>query len=56
MNKVKVKVVDAIVLELTLDNWLDALWVVETVPQFADNEKVFTLDETVFDGTVDTLA
>jgi len=40
---------------LLLGNWLDALLVVERVPKFGDNEKLFTLDETILDGAGNSL-
>ena len=52
---VEVEVVDAPVLELFLANRLDAVMVVEGVPQFGDEEEVGAFDDAFFDGTRDAL-
>lgn len=51
----EVKVVDAPVLELLVADRLDALLVVEGVPELGDDEKLLTLDKTVLDGAGNTL-
>lgn len=56
MDVVEVEVVDTPVCKLLLDNGLDLFRVVERVPQFADDEDVFTLYDTLLDGSGDTLA
>ena len=56
MDYVEVEVVDAPVVELFLADGLDAVAVVERVPQLGNEEEVFALDETFFDGAGDTLA
>lgn len=55
MDDVEVKVVDTPVLELLLADWLDALVVVERVPELGNDEELLTLDETVLDGAGNTL-
>lgn len=56
VNEVEVEVVDAPVGELLLDDGLDALTVVEGVPELGDDEEVLTLHNTLRDGTGNTLA
>ena len=56
MDNVQVEVVDAPVVELLLADRLDAVAVVEGVPQLGDEEEVFALDEAVLDGAGDALA
>lgn len=55
-NHVKVKVIDAPVGKLLLANGLDALLVVERVPELGNNEQVLALHDTLVDRTLDTLA
>lgn len=56
MNDVEIEVVDAPVLELLFADGLDAVVVVVGVPQFGDEEEIFSLHYTFFDGAGDTLA
>lgn len=56
MHNVQVEVVDAPVSELLAANGLDAVAIVEAVPELGDDEELFALDETVFNGAGDALA
>lgn len=55
MDDVQVKVVDAPVLKLLFADRFDAVMVVERVPKFGNEKKVFTFDKAVFDGASNTL-
>lgn len=56
VHNVQVEVVDAPVSELLAANGLDAVAIVEAVPELGDDEELFALDETVFNGAGDALA
>ena len=56
VHDVEVKVVDAPVFELFFADGLYFVAVVEGVPQLGDEEEVFSLYDTVFDGAGDALA
>jgi len=56
VHDVEVEVVDAPVLELLFADRLDAIVVVEGIPEFGDEVELFALDEAFFDGTGDSLA
>lgn len=56
VNDVQVEVVKTPVLELLLADGLDALWIVERVPELGDEEEVLTLDDAFLDGAGNTLA
>lgn len=56
VHDVQVEVVDAPVGELLAADGFYAVAVVEAVPELGDNEELFTLDETIFDGPRDALA
>ena len=56
MHNVEVEVVDAPVLELLFADGLDAVVVVEGVPELGDEEEVGALDEAVFYGASYALA
>ena len=55
VDDVEVEIVDAPVLELFFADGLDFVAVVEGVPEFGDEEEVFALNETFFDGAGDAL-
>jgi len=55
VDNVEVEVIDTPVLELLLADWLDALVVVEGVPELGDNEEFLALDDTFLDSASDTL-
>lgn len=50
----QVKIVNAPIRELLAADGLDFVTLVERVPELADEEQIFTLYETVFDGSCDT--
>ena len=56
VDNVEVEVINAPVLELFFADWLDAIVVVEGVPEFGDEEEVRALDYAFFDGAGNTLA
>lgn len=56
VHDIEVKVVDAPVLKLLFADGLDAVVVVEGIPELGDKEEVFALDEAVFDSAGDALA
>ena len=56
VDNVEVKVVDAPILKLLFADGLDAVMVVERVPELGDEEEVGTLDYAFFDGASDALA
>jgi hypothetical protein len=56
VDEEEVEVVDLPVGELAAGDGLDALLVVEGLPQLGDDEEVFTLDEAILDGAGDALA
>ena len=56
VDDVEVEVVDAPVLELLFADWLDAVVVVVSVPEFGDEEEVGAFDYAFFDGAGDALA
>jgi hypothetical protein len=56
VDDVEVEVVDAQVGELLAGNGLDAVTVVEGVPELGDEEKLLALDQTVLNGAGNTLA
>ena len=56
VDDVKVKVVDAPILELFLADGLDPVAVVEGVPEFGDEKELFSFDNTLFDSAGDALA
>ena len=56
VDEVEVEVVDAPVGELLLDDGLDALAVVEGVPELGDDEELLALHEAVLDGAGNALA
>lgn len=56
VDDVQVKVVNAQVCELLLGNGLDLVGIVERVPELGNEEQLLTLDESVLDGTGNTLA
>jgi hypothetical protein len=49
MDDEEVEIVDAPVCELLLADGLDFVAVMEGIPEFANQEEIFALDETVFD-------
>ncbi len=55
MHDVQVKVLQTPILQLLSDHRLDTLPVVEGVPELGNDEELFTLDETILDGSSDTL-
>ena len=56
VDDVEIEIVDAPVLELFLADGLDAVVIVEGVPEFGDEEEVGAFDYTFFDGASDPLA
>ena len=56
MHDVEIEVVDAPVFELLFADGLDAVVVVEGIPELGDEEEVFAFDDAFFDGAGDTLA
>lgn len=56
VHDVQVPVVEACVFELLFAYRLDSLLVMEGVPEFGDEEEVFSLYKTVPDGAADTLS
>lgn len=56
VDDVEVEVVDAPVLELLFADWLHAVFVVEAVPELADDEELFALDEAFIEGLLDALS
>ena len=56
VDYVEVEVVEAPVGKLLLEDRLDLFGVVERVPEFADEEEIFALDEAILNGTGYTLA
>jgi hypothetical protein len=56
MDQVQVEVGDSPVRQLFSADGLDALALVEGLPEFADYEEIFTFDEAVFDGAGYALA
>jgi hypothetical protein len=56
VHDVQVEVVDTQIGQLLAGDGLDLLAVVEAVPQLGDEEEVLALDDTLLDGTSDTLA
>ncbi len=55
MHDVKIKVIDAPVSELLAADGLDAVTVMEAVPELGDNEELLALYETFFYGARNTL-
>lgn len=55
VNQVEVEVVETPVGELLLDDGLNTVAIVESVPQLGDDEEVLTLDEAILDRTGNTL-
>lgn len=51
----EIEVLNTPVSELLAGNWLDLLLVVEAVPKLGDNEEILALDQTLLDGTGNTL-
>lgn len=56
VHDVQVEVVDTQIGQLLAGDGLNLLAVVEAVPQLGDEEEVLALDDTLLDGTSDTLA
>lgn len=56
VDQVQVEVFNAPVGELLLDDGLNALAVMECVPELGDDEELLTLDETLIDSALDALA
>ena len=56
MDDVEVEVVDAPVVELLFADGLDVFVAVVGVPEFGDEEEIFSLHYTFLDGAGDTLA
>ena len=56
VDQVEVEVVDTPVGELLADNGLDAVAVVEGVPELGDDEELLALDDALLDGAGNTLA
>ena len=56
MDDVEIEIVNAPILELLFADGLDAIVVVEGVPEFGDEEEVGAFDYAFFDGARDTLA
>ena len=56
VDQVEVEVVDTPVSELLADNGLDAVAVVEGVPELGDDEELLALDDALLDGAGNTLA
>ena len=56
VDEVEVEVLEAPVGELLLDDGLDALSIVEGVPELGDDEELLTGDEALLDGAGNTLA
>jgi hypothetical protein len=55
VDDIKIKVVNAPVFELLLAYGLDSVVVVEGVPKLGDEEEIFSLHNTLFDGTGNSL-
>jgi len=55
VDEIEVEVVDAPVGELLADDGLDALTIVEGVPELGDDEELLALHDTLLDGAGDTL-
>ena len=56
MDDVEIEIVNAPILELLFADGLNAVVVVEGVPEFGDEEEVGAFDYAFFDGACDTLA
>jgi hypothetical protein len=56
VDVVEVEVFESPVCKLLSADWLNVLLLVEGVPELADNEKLFALDDTVCNCAGDTLA
>lgn len=55
MHDIQIKVVNPPVFQLLLANGFDPFLVVERVPQLGYEEEIFTLDETLFQGSGNAL-
>jgi hypothetical protein len=55
VHDVQIEVVDAPVSKLLAGNGLDLVGLVEAVPELGDNEEILALDETILNGTGNTL-
>jgi hypothetical protein len=55
MDQVEIEILETPVGELLLDDGLNTLAIVESVPQLGDDEEILTLDEAILDGTGNTL-
>lgn len=56
MHNVEVEVINSPVLELLFADGLDAIMIVEGIPEFGYEEEIGAFDNAFFDGAGDTLA